>query len=90
MHWRANKKLAGHFAAMYGFTTTDFVESFDIFFKDEEEFQLGSNILCKVVHLPGHTPDHIGFVVGKAVFVGDSIFMVRSLYRFLSFSEGIL
>lgn len=72
------KTLQTHFAPVYGFATTDFVESFDIFLEDEEEFKLGPNIPCKVIHLPGHTPDHIGFVVGKAVFTGDSIFMVRS------------
>lgn len=31
------------------------------------------------MHLPGHTPDHVGFVIGKAVFTGDSIFNVSCL-----------
>ncbi|KAJ4483448.1 Metallo-hydrolase/oxidoreductase [Lentinula aciculospora] len=69
------KQLQGHFAPIYGLETTDFLESFDVFLEDEDQFQLGSSISCEVIHLPGHTPDHIGFMVGKAVFTGDSIFM---------------
>ena len=51
--------------------------SFDIYFADDEdsEFKLGG-LSCKLLHLPGHTPDHVGFVIGKAVFTGDSILNV--------------
>ncbi|KAJ3845443.1 Metallo-hydrolase/oxidoreductase [Lentinula raphanica] len=69
------KQLQGHFAPVYGLESTDFVKSFDVFLKDEEVFTLGSSISGKVIHLPGHTPDHIGYMIGKAVFTGDSIFM---------------
>jgi glyoxylase-like metal-dependent hydrolase (beta-lactamase superfamily II) len=27
-----------------------------------------------VLHLPGHTPDHIGYLIGENVFMGDSLF----------------
>ncbi|KAJ6168154.1 hypothetical protein N7497_000997 [Penicillium chrysogenum] len=33
-----------------------------------------SEITAQVLHLPGHTPDHSGYVVGSNVFTGDSIF----------------
>ena len=62
---------------MYGLDDAAlFDSSFDVYFKDDEEFKLGA-LSCRVVHLPGHTPDHIGYVFGKAVFTGDSIFNVR-------------
>ena len=31
-------------------------------------------IRAKVLHLPGHTPDHVGYLIGENVFAGDSIF----------------
>ena len=51
---------------------------FDILFGDDEPITVGS-FTGKVIHLPGHTPDHVGYVIGKAVFTGDSIFNVRGI-----------
>jgi len=62
------------FAPVYGLESTALAETFDIFLRDEEEFKIGE-LSCRVIHLPGHTPDHVGYVVGKAVFTGDSIFL---------------
>ena len=68
------------FASVYGFDDpTLFQNAFDIYMQDEHEFSLG-DVTCRVVHLPGHTPDHIGYVFGGAIFTGDSIFNVRLLY----------
>ncbi|KAI0958440.1 hypothetical protein AcV7_004263 [Taiwanofungus camphoratus] len=61
------------FATVYGFEQSAFEKTFDCFFQDDEEFKLG-NLSCRVLHLPGHTPDHVGYLIGKAVFTGDSIF----------------
>ncbi|KAI0088029.1 Metallo-hydrolase/oxidoreductase [Irpex rosettiformis] len=62
------------FAPVYGYDDPSIFEnSFDIYWKDDEEFKLGG-YNCRVVHLPGHTPDHVGYVFGSAVFTGDSIF----------------
>src|ERR1700755_1693511 len=36
-------------------------------------FSIGS-IQARVIYLPGHTPDHVGYVIGSNVFTGDSIF----------------
>ncbi|OBZ68276.1 Glyoxylase B2 [Grifola frondosa] len=66
------------FAPIYGFDHAAFANTFDIFLKDDEEFKLG-DISCRVMHLPGHTPDHLGYVMGKAVFTGDSIFNVSAV-----------
>ena len=62
---------------MYGYDDPSvFENTFDVYFKDDEEFSLGE-ATCRVVHLPGHTPDHVGYVFGGAIFTGDSIFNVR-------------
>lgn len=47
---------------------------FDHLFKDGEEFQIGS-MVGRVMHTPGHTPACVTYVLGDAVFVGDTLFM---------------
>lgn len=47
---------------------------FDHLFADEETFKIG-DIEARVMHTPGHTPACATYVVGDAVFVGDTIFM---------------
>ncbi|KAJ7462300.1 beta-lactamase-like protein [Mycena galericulata] len=62
------------FAPVYGFDpSSSFVNALDLLFDDDEEFKLGS-FTCRVIHLPGHTPDHVGYVIGGSVFTGDSVF----------------
>jgi glyoxylase-like metal-dependent hydrolase (beta-lactamase superfamily II) len=69
------------FAPKYGLEKKDFENTFDLYLKDDEEFGIGK-IACRVMHLPGHTPDHVGYLIGDAVFTGDSIFMVRDCVSF--------
>lgn len=47
---------------------------FDHLFKDGEKFHIG-NIEVKVMHTAGHTPACVSYLMGDAVFVGDTIFM---------------
>ncbi len=47
---------------------------FDHLWHDNEEFQLGSTN-CKVIATPGHTAVDVSYLIGDALFVGDSIFM---------------
>jgi glyoxylase-like metal-dependent hydrolase (beta-lactamase superfamily II) len=47
---------------------------FDHLFKDGDTFAIG-NLPVTVMHVPGHTPACIAYVVGDAVFVGDTMFM---------------
>ncbi|KAJ7454027.1 Metallo-hydrolase/oxidoreductase [Mycena galericulata] len=62
------------FAPVYGFDpSSSFVNAFDLLFDDDEEFKL-SGLICRVMHLPGHTPDHVGYAIGGSVFTGDSVF----------------
>jgi glyoxylase-like metal-dependent hydrolase (beta-lactamase superfamily II) len=47
---------------------------FDALFKDGDTFAIG-NLPVTVLHVPGHTPACVAYVVGEAVFVGDTMFM---------------
>ena len=47
---------------------------FDHLFKDGDTFAIG-NLPVTVMHVPGHTPADIAYVVGDAVFTGDTMFM---------------
>lgn len=47
---------------------------FDHLFRDGEEFEIGS-LPVRVMHVPGHTPACIAYLVGDAAFVGDTLFM---------------
>ncbi|MBI1404089.1 MAG: MBL fold metallo-hydrolase [Porphyrobacter sp.] len=47
---------------------------FDALFADGDTFAIG-NLPVTVLHVPGHTPACIAYVVGEAVFVGDTMFM---------------
>ena len=47
---------------------------FDHLFVDGETFKLGA-LEGIALHVPGHTPADMAFVIGDAAFVGDTIFM---------------
>jgi glyoxylase-like metal-dependent hydrolase (beta-lactamase superfamily II) len=47
---------------------------FDVLFTDGDRFAIG-NLPVTVMHVPGHTPACSAYVVGEAVFVGDTMFM---------------
>ncbi len=47
---------------------------FDHLFDDGDQFRIG-NLTVVVLHVPGHTPADIAYVVGDAAFVGDTLFM---------------
>ncbi|KAK7057196.1 beta-lactamase-like protein [Favolaschia claudopus] len=61
------------FGPVYGLEPSAFEGAFDVLFHDDQTFKLGS-LNCRVMHIPGHTPDHVGYVVGESLFTGDSIF----------------
>jgi glyoxylase-like metal-dependent hydrolase (beta-lactamase superfamily II) len=55
----------------------DFVadgSQFDKLLEDDEAFQLG-DIQVRVIAVPGHTSDSVAYLVGDALFTGDSLFM---------------
>jgi len=47
---------------------------FDLLLDDGDELQLGGIPLI-VLHVPGHTPADLAYVIGDAAFVGDTMFM---------------
>lgn len=67
---------------------------FDRLFADDARFAIGT-LAITVLHVPGHTPADVAYLVGDAAFVGDTLFMpdygtaradfpggdVRTLYR---------
>jgi len=48
--------------------------AFDRLFDDGDSFRIGE-VEVAVLHLPGHTPADVAYVVGDCVFCGDTIFM---------------
>lgn len=61
------------FAEKYGVPQKELDQAFDHLFQDDEVFSIGC-VTAQSLHLPGHTPDHSGYSIGKNVFTGDSIF----------------
>lgn len=47
---------------------------FDRLFDDGDTFQVGE-LETVVLHVPGHTPACLAYVIGDAVFAGDTLFM---------------
>ncbi|KAJ4994298.1 metallo-beta-lactamase domain-containing protein [Stagonosporopsis vannaccii] len=61
------------FGKRYGVLPKDYDLVFDCLFTDDETFHVGS-LQVQAIHLPGHTPDHMGYRIGSNVFCGDSLF----------------
>lgn len=57
----------------YDVPEKDLRDAFDLLFDDDEVFAIG-DLEARVIHLPGHTPDHVGYVIGDNIFTGDSLF----------------
>ncbi len=47
---------------------------FDQLWKDGDQFAIG-DLSVTVLHVPGHTPACVAYVIGDAVFIGDTMFM---------------
>lgn len=65
------------FGKLFNFTELDLAtdgSQFDILFQDGDTFSLG-DIEGRVIYTPGHTPACVCYVLGDAVFTGDTIFM---------------
>jgi glyoxylase-like metal-dependent hydrolase (beta-lactamase superfamily II) len=58
----------------FGIDLTGDGREFDRLFEDGDRFGIG-NVEVQVIAVPGHTPADVAYLVGDAVFVGDTIFM---------------
>lgn len=47
---------------------------FDHLFHDDDTFGVG-NLAARVIAVPGHTRDSLAYLIGDALFTGDSLFM---------------
>ncbi|TEY34366.1 hypothetical protein BOTCAL_0631g00070 [Botryotinia calthae] len=61
------------FSQIYDIPAHEYEDAFDKLLDDDETFNIG-RLTATIVHLPGHTPDHVGYKIGGNVFCGDSIF----------------
>ncbi len=52
------------FGGRYGVSKEEYDGVFDKLFDDDETFEIGT-LKAKAIHLPGHTPDHMGYQIGS-------------------------
>ncbi|WP_349811180.1 MBL fold metallo-hydrolase [Xanthomonas dyei] len=69
---QVQQTLAPRYALPQGFRADG--SQFDHLFADDERFLLGG-IEVRVIAVPGHTSDSIAYLIGDALFPGDSLFM---------------
>jgi glyoxylase-like metal-dependent hydrolase (beta-lactamase superfamily II) len=65
-----------HFAPLFGFGADEPRDGaqFDRLWRDEETFALGA-LAARTIPVPGHTPDSLAYLIGDALFCGDTLFM---------------
>ncbi|TIA81036.1 hypothetical protein E3P98_02318 [Wallemia ichthyophaga] len=76
------------FGPKYNISLESLQGSFDGLLDDGETISLG-DCSGSVIHLPGHTPDHVGYVFGGHVFTGDSIFLAPTHTARADFPGGV-
>lgn len=57
------EEVQKRFAARYGIPPTEYADAFDHLLGDAETFTIGK-LEATTIHLPGHTPDHLGYQIG--------------------------
>jgi glyoxylase-like metal-dependent hydrolase (beta-lactamase superfamily II) len=62
------------FAPVFDYNLESAADKFDCLFSDDDEFSLGP-IPARVIPVPGHTRDSVAYLIGDALFTGDSLFM---------------
>lgn len=70
------EQVQNTFAAIYNThgTQRGCAQDFDHLFEDGDTFQIG-RLQATVLHVPGHTPACLAYVIGDCVFAGDTLFM---------------
>ncbi len=57
------KEVQERFGNRYGVSEDEYSSAFDHLLDDDEKFSIGDTEVT-AMHLPGHTPDHLGYVIG--------------------------
>ncbi|KAJ5975566.1 hypothetical protein N7481_009273 [Penicillium waksmanii] len=60
------------FSSRYDVPEEELQYAFGHLFGSDEEFQIG-NLTATALHLPGHTPDQMGYLIGESIFTEGSI-----------------
>lgn len=71
------REVQTSFASIFNLSQDDLAQDgsqFDVLFSDGDTFELGQTE-CRVINTPGHTPACVCYVIGNAVFAGDTLFM---------------
>ncbi|MDX1609836.1 MAG: MBL fold metallo-hydrolase [Halofilum sp. (in: g-proteobacteria)] len=70
------RQVQAHFREVFGLERGFLPDGsqFDHLFADGENFQIGE-IEARTIATPGHTNDHMTYIIGDACFVGDTLFM---------------
>ncbi|MDR6672595.1 MBL fold metallo-hydrolase [Xanthomonas sp. 1678] len=73
------RQVRARFAPQFGLAEDDGDTrcGFDHLFADGERFAIGA-LSAQVIAVPGHTDDSIAYLIGDALFPGDSLFMPDS------------
>ena len=62
------------FAPVFELNEEAAADNFDCLFGDDDEFTVGG-IGARTIPVPGHTRDSLAYLIGDALFTGDSLFM---------------
>lgn len=65
------------FSERYSVPSNEYTAVFDKLFEDDEEFAIGS-LKATAIHIPGHTPDHMGYKIGGSWLGYDRSTTTRS------------
>jgi len=68
------REVQARFRALFNADFATDGSQFDRLFADGETFQVGT-LAARVIAVPGHTPDSVAYLIGDALFTGDSLFM---------------
>lgn len=67
------------FGKRYGIASEEYDGVFDTLFGDDEVFEVGV-LKAQAIHLPGHTPDHMGYRIGGGFYFPFSLVLCISMY----------
>jgi glyoxylase-like metal-dependent hydrolase (beta-lactamase superfamily II) len=74
------REVQERFAARYAMVPAEYESAFDHLFQDDEKFEIGC-LSVEVMHLPGHTPDHVGYRIGGKRSSKDPWLLTRLTLR---------